>query len=101
MSAACRCPFPLSFTLDACRAAADRNVGRCGTNSGTAFFVRGYGGDVETTPLGRRIGLCCGMVHGEVVMVREMRSVDNESMLMLLLFVAGAATGSRFEARMA
>ena len=56
---------------------------------------------METTPLGRRIGLCCGMVHGEVEMVREMRSVDDETMLMLFLFEAGAATSSRFEARIA
>jgi hypothetical protein len=33
-------------------------------------------------------------VHGEVEMVREMRSVDDESMLMLFLFEAGAATSS-------
>ena len=56
---------------------------------------------METTPLGRRIGLCWGSVHGEVEMVREMRSVDDESMSMLLLFGAAAAAGSKFEARMA
>lgn len=100
MSAACR-PFSLSFTLGACGVAAGRNVGRCGRNSGLTFDKGGYGGDVETTPLGRRIGLCCGMVHGEVEMVREMRSVDDGSMLILLMFEAGTATGSRFEVRMA
>jgi hypothetical protein len=102
MSAACCCPFSLStsFTLGAFGAAAGRNVGRCGTNSGFVFARGGYGGDVETTPLRRRIGLCCGMVHGKVEMVREMRSVDDESMLVLLLFEAAATTGSKFEACM-
>ena len=47
------------------------------------------------------MGLCCGMVHGEVEMVREIRSVDDESMSMLLLFEAAAAACSKFEARMA
>jgi hypothetical protein len=101
MSAACRCPFSLSFTPGVCGAVAGRNIGRCGTNSGFAFAKGAYGGDVETTPLGRRTGLCGGLVHSEVEMVMEMRSVDDESMLMLLLFRAAAAIVSKFEARMA
>ena len=91
----------MSFRFGAFEAAVGRKVGRCGKNSGFAFVTGGYGGDVETTPLGRRIGLCRGMVHGEVEMVREIRSVDDESMSMLLLFEAAAAACSKFEARMA
>lgn len=47
------------------------------------------------------MGVCRGMVCGEAEMVREMRSVADGSMSILLLeFEAGTAMHSVFEARM-